>query len=178
VTCVAGLAEKGRVWIGADSAGVGGLSLTVRADSKVFRRGPFVMGFTTSFRMGQLLRYRLTIPEHRPNIEVEQWMATEFVDAVRECLKAGGFARKKDEEETGGTFLVGYRGQLFAVHEDYQVGEPLDGFDAVGSGAELARGALFATRGRAPRRRIEIALQAAERMNAGVRGPFHIEIAK
>ena len=137
MTCIVGVVHKGRVWIGGDSAGVDGWALQVRADSKVFRRGPFVLGFTTSFRMGQLLRYGLQIPLHPPHIEVEQWMATAFIDAVRECLKGGGFAQKKDEQETGGTFLVGYRSHLFAVHDDYQVGQAIDGYDAIGSGAQI-----------------------------------------
>ena len=50
------------MYIGGDRAGVAGLSLTVRADEKVFQNGEFLMGFTTSFRMGQLLRYSLKPP--------------------------------------------------------------------------------------------------------------------
>ena len=42
MTCIVGLVEKGNVYIGGDSAGVGGYSLTVRADRKVFRNGDFV----------------------------------------------------------------------------------------------------------------------------------------
>jgi hypothetical protein len=51
MTCIVGLVDGGRVWLGGDSAGVSGWDLTVRADRKVFRNGPYVMGFTTSFRM-------------------------------------------------------------------------------------------------------------------------------
>ncbi|GAA4716378.1 hypothetical protein [Phytohabitans rumicis] len=45
---------------------------------------------------------------------------------------------------------------------------------AVGCGSDLALGALFATaRTRmSPHRRVMVALQAAERFSAGVRGPF------
>lgn len=107
MTCIAGFIEDGRVWIGGDSAGVGGYSLTVRADQKVFRNGKMLFGFTSSFRMGQLLRWALTIPDHDPRADVEKYMATVFVNAVRECLKTNGFATKKDEVETGGTFLCG-----------------------------------------------------------------------
>lgn len=43
MTCIVGVAEGGKVWIGGDSAGVdsGNYSLTVRADRKVFRNGHF-----------------------------------------------------------------------------------------------------------------------------------------
>jgi hypothetical protein len=65
-------------------------------------------------------------------------------------------------------------GQLFAVYDDYQVGRAADGFAAVGCGDEIALGALYATAGTGlkPRKRVLVALNAAERFNAGVRGPF------
>lgn len=161
--------------MGGDSAGVAGWDLTVRADQKVFRNGAMLFGFTTSFRMGQLLRYSLTIPDHDPRVDVEKWMSTIFVNAVRECLKNNGWAQKKNEREEGGHFLVGYQGRLFTVGSDYQVGIPLDGYDAAGCGEAFARGALFATATLEGRDRVELALRAAERCCAGVRGPFHIE---
>ena len=37
MTCIAAIAEKGKVYIGGDSAGVAGLDLTIRADEKVFK---------------------------------------------------------------------------------------------------------------------------------------------
>jgi hypothetical protein len=178
VTCIVGLVDGDKVWIGGDSAGVGGYDLTVRADEKVFRNGPMLFGFTTSFRMGQLLRYALTIPDHDPRAPIEKYMATTFVDAVRTCLKDHGWASRKYDSEEGGQFLVGYRGHLFYIGSDYQIGRSLDGFDAVGCGADVARGALFATPDLPAKVRLETALSAAERCSAGVRGPFHILAAE
>jgi hypothetical protein len=106
--------------------------------------------------------------------DLDRFMATTSVDAVRACLKAGGWAKKDNDREEGGTFLVGVAGRLFTIEDDYQVGASADGYAAVGCGSEIALGALFATaRTRmAPERRIVVALQAAERFSAGVRGPF------
>src|SRR6476620_5754324 len=122
MTCIAGLVHNGNVYIGGDSAGVAGYALTVRADEKVFQNGDFLMGFTTSFRMGQLLRFKFKAPYHKSEMDTYEYMVTEFVDAVRQCLKDGGYAQIKHGEETGGSFLVGYRGELFAIDGDYQVG--------------------------------------------------------
>jgi 20S proteasome alpha/beta subunit len=44
VTCIVGIAQDNQVTIGGDSAGVGGYSLQLRADTKVFRTGNYVMG--------------------------------------------------------------------------------------------------------------------------------------
>lgn len=176
MTCIVGLVDGNSIWMGGDSAGAdGSWSLTVRADRKVFRNGPMIFGFTTSFRMGQLLRYALKVPHHEPDVDVDRYMATTFIDAVRDCLKAHGYATKKDGQESGGTFLVGYRGRLFHIADDYQVGEALDGFDACGCGSDLAKGALFASAHLGGHDRLDLALRAAERHSAGVRGPFHYE---
>jgi hypothetical protein len=185
VTCIVGLVDKDeravsprpRVIIGADSAGVGGYDLCVRADRKVFRNGEYLMGCTSSFRMIQLLRYKLRI-ERECEGDAMEHMCTTFVDAVRQCFKDGGFATKDKEAEAGGQFLVGFRGRLFQVHADYQVAESMLGYDACGCGENIARGVLYATQfEKDPLYRVRQALEAAEAHSAGVRGPFHVDAA-
>lgn len=172
MTCIVAVTHNNHVYMAGDSAGVAGLALTVRADAKVYRNGPYVMGFCGSFRMGQLLRYSFTPPE--PTDDLDRFMVTTFIDAVRACLKAGGYARRDSEVETGGNFLVGVNGHLFEVQSDYQVAEHVDPFAAIGSGEPVAQGSLYTTEYQAmhPRQRLTLALQAAERFNAGVRGPY------
>lgn len=177
MTCIAGVVEGDRVFIGGDSAGVvaDDFSLTVRADQKVFRNGDFIFGFCGSFRLGQLLRYAFTPPK-RNRRDVHRYMVTTFIDAVRETLKRGGLAKKEhDVEDIDGSFLVGYRGRLFIIDGDYQVGEAVDGFAAIGCGGAIAQGALFVTDGADPKRRVRRALEAAERYSGGVRRPFYIQ---
>ena len=177
MTCIVGLVDNGKVYMGGDSAGVGGYDLTIRADQKVFRNGDFLMGFTSSFRMGQLLRYKLSPPKLHSDDDLYQYMVVQFAEAVRTCLKDGGYAQNDKGEEHGGTFLVGAKGRLFSIHGDYQVGEPQDPFYAVGCADNIALGAMYATQGKGmnPEERVRLALQAAERYSAGVRGPFAIE---
>lgn len=177
MTVIAGLVHDGKVYIGGDSAGMSGWDLTVRRDPKVFTVGPYVMGFTTSFRMGQLLQYAFTPPEHHDDVTVDKFMATAFIDAVRSTLAAGGFAKKESDRESGGTFLVGYRGRLFVVSDDYQVGESQDDVLAVGAGDSAAIGSLLtSTDWRDPAARVMKALAVAERCNAAVRGPFTLAV--
>jgi hypothetical protein len=177
VTVIAGLVHEDKVYLGGDSAGISGWDLTIRDDPKVFTVGPFVMGYTSSFRMGQLLRFRFVPPEHHEDVDTFRFMVCDFIDAIRRTLKDGGYATKTNEQESGGLFLVGYRGRLFRVESDYQVGEPALGYSAVGCGDNLALGALYATRHIAnPRERLECALAAAEQHSAGVRGPLVIAV--
>lgn len=176
MTAIAAIAEDGKVYMGGDSAGVGGLSLTVRRDVKVFKNGPFIMGFTTSFRMGQLLHYAFEAPEHPDKMSDECFLSTVFIDAVRKCLKDGGYAEVDKNQESGGTFLLGYKGILYRIGGDYQVGISACDFDAVGCGHDLCKGSLHATHSYdiKPERRIKMALEAAEAFSAGVRGPFTV----
>jgi ATP-dependent protease HslVU (ClpYQ) peptidase subunit len=176
MTCIAAVVHDSKVYLGGDSAGANNWEIDTRADAKVFVLGEFLMGFTDSFRMGQLLRYTFTPPAlpDTENSDLFRYMVAEFVEATRECLKKGGYAKKENEREEGGTFLVGIRGHIFDICSDYQVEETADGYNAVGSGRAYAKGALFASTGLPPEKRIRMALKAAERHTPGVRGPFVI----
>ncbi len=178
MTCIVALkTNDGRVLMGADSAGVAGLSMWNRVDPKIYRVGSMLIGFTSSFRMGQLLGYSLSVPEHHSDVPVERFMATTFIDAVRGCLKSGGYARKDNETESGGTFLVAYRGRVFEIDSDYQVGERAEPYNSVGCGIDLALGSLCTSDGliEDPRTRIIKALEVAAQYSAGVRAPFIVQ---
>lgn len=176
MTCIVGLKHQGSVYIGGDSAGVAGLSISVRADQKVFRNGPYLMGFTTSFRMGQLLQHALTPPRPPDHKNLDGFMVTEFIDAVRDCLNVGGWMGKgqgeDDGREEGGTFLVAIRGELYAIESDFQIGRLTDGYAAVGCGQDLALGSLHTSTALKPERRVRAALAAAAHHSAGVAAPF------
>lgn len=173
MTCIVGVVERDDVFIGGDSAGAAGhYAITTRAP-KVFRNGPFVMGYTSSFRMGQLLQYAFVPPDHEFEMTTMEYMVTSFIPELRTCLSDGGFAKKDNNVETGGTFLVGYKGRLFEIESDFQVQETLCGYSACGCGREVALGSLHATRDLPVARRIKTALEAAQQFGAYVRPPFH-----
>lgn len=144
MTCIVGVVEQEVVYIGGDSAGVAGLDITNRKDPKVFKVGDFLIGCTTSFRMIQLIRFSFSPPKRHPDKDVFEYMCTEFINEIRNCLKSGGFAEVNCSVENGGSFLVGYCGRLFKIESDFQVGESVDSFQSVGCGEPFALGALSA----------------------------------
>lgn len=176
MTAIAGIVEDGKVWIGGDSAGVGGLSMQVRTDPKVFLNGEFIFGYTSSFRMGQLLEHEFTPPVPHERESGMAYMVKRFVPAVKACLKSGGYQTNEDGQDYGGCFLVGYRGQLYQIRIDYQVGRVRQTYFALGCGEDLVLGSLHATNefDLTPKDRITMALNAAAEFSAGVRGPFSI----
>ena len=175
MTCIAAIKHDGQVFIAGDSAGVAGYGLQLRRDAKVWVKGEFVYGFTSSFRMGQLLRYTFKPPTQHAEVDDYEYMVSDFVEEVRSCMKKGGYARVKENVEEGGTFIVGYKGEIYIVEDDYQVGMLRDDYMAVGCGQAYAKGVLFALREcdeMIPVQKLQVALEAAERHSAGVRGPF------
>lgn len=173
MTCIVGIEHEGHVYIGGDSAGVSGLDVTGRVDEKVFVNGPFIMGFTTSFRMGQLLRYAFKPPKKPKGYDDMQYMTTTFVDAVRKCYESKGFLTKKDNVDEGGNFIVGYRGTMYDVESDFQVGRLTLPYHAIGCGGRYALGALYTMKQTLdPEIRIRQALAAAAQFSGGVRAPF------
>jgi hypothetical protein len=176
MTAIVGIATKDGVIIGGDSAGVGGLSLTIRKDPKVFVRGAFAYGFTDSFRMGQLLHYSFNPPDHDPRVDVDKYLRTVWLDELRKTFERGGYTYKDGGRENGGRFLVGYQSRLFYVGGDFQVGEAACGYDAEGCGDDLAKGALYALKSSklSAEKKVLLALEASEAHSAGVRRPFHV----
>jgi hypothetical protein len=172
MTAIVGLVDGDDVYIGGDSCGIAGLSKTIRSDSKVFGNGPFIIGGTTSFRMLQLLRFKFAPPAQTIHQDDYEYMVTSFIDAARQCFAINGFSDK--DATVGGTFLVGYKGKLYTVEADYQVGIPTLPYAACGCGTDLLLGSMFSTNGMKPEDRINLALSAASNFSAGVAEPFNI----
>lgn len=178
MTCIVGLVDRKTVYIGADSASVAGWTRRTTRLPKVFRRGPFLIGYTTSFRMGQLLEHSLAVPAQGNERDDMRYMVTVFAEHVRALLKERGVSKIEANAESGGQFLVGYRSRLYSVQTDFQVNEMSDGFDAVGSGAEYALGALSALRGSRPAIRLKRALEISSHFSMGVSPPFFIKMLR
>jgi len=136
------------------------------------------MGYTTSFRMGQLLEHHLQVPKQKPDQSDMEYMVTQFVECTRELLKKKGFSKIESNSESGGQFLVGYRGNLYSLQKDFQVGAMADELDAVGSGSDFALGAMVALAGQPPTKRIKKALEIAASFHMGVCAPYYIRSMK
>lgn len=175
-TCIVALKDSGDIYMAADSAGVdSGHNITVRKDTKVFKKesstGEFVIGGTTSFRMLQLLRYSLDVPDISEGQSVHEYMCTDFVDSVKKSFE--------DDDEKG-TFLVGVKfkdkePRLFKIFSNFQVSESYDDYESCGCGGRYAKGSLFHSENELPETRVEMALEAANHFSSGVCKPFNIE---
>jgi len=178
MTCIVGVIDKAnsRVFIGGDSAATRWSEISIRKDPKVFQVGEFTIGCIGSPRMSQLLRFKLSLPRIH-DTDIFEYMCTSFIDAVKECFNDNGFKKSGEEgEEKGGEFMVGYKDRLFIIYSDFQVEENFREFTAIGSGGDIASGALYVLQSGTPNTvsNIEQALQAASELCNDVAPPFNI----
>lgn len=159
--------------LGADSAGTAGYDRTIRKDRKVFTNGGLIFGFTSSFRMGQLLEFNLTPPTIHEGQEPYNYAVKDLIPEIRSTLRSNGWMGANAGRDEGGVFLVGFRGRLFRIDSDFQVGESVAGVESVGCGEAYALGAMHALKDAQPQERLQAGLDAAATFSAGVAGPFH-----
>lgn len=173
MTCIVGVIDKKNVYIGGDSAAISEDDLTynIREDEKVFKTGEFIFGFSTSFRMGQILRFKFKPPKKPSRMSDFEYMVTIFIDELKKCFASSGYDEFKEDESA---FLVGYNGKLYEILSDYQVGLSKEGYASIGCGSDIANGALFVTKDLPAQERVLKALEAATHHSMGVRPPFKI----
>lgn len=185
MTCIVALIHENKVFLGGDAAASDkdtGL-IFQRTDPKVFKVGQYGIGFIDSFRMGQILQYNWAPPIYKPTSgyrNLDKFMRTKFVDSIKEVFKDSGygnFGPAGSDGDEGGIFIIAVQGagRIFTMDSDFHIGEADVQYMAEGSGQELALGSLF-TSGtiKTPRKRVRLALEAAEKFNMTVRRPFTI----
>lgn len=178
MTCIVGIVQKDIIWVGGDSATSAGYSVSIRPNQKVFTNHGFLIGCAGSVRAANLVRYKFSPPQPTQD-DMYDYFVTGFVENLRDCLKSSGNASKNDDfEYISSQFLVGFYGRLFMIDGDYQVNECVNGYEAIGSGADTALGSLYATPKMPPRKRIDLALRASAQFNSSVREPFQIARVK
>ena len=176
MTCIVGIAKDDTVYMGADSAASDGSSMRVTLLPKIIEVGPFLIGYTWSFRMGQILQHHLAVPKQKDGVSDESYMVKFFVESVRECLDKYGVVKTDNGVESSGEFLVGYHGIIYDFESDFQINHFAENYAACGSGCGYALGSLGSTeKMKDVNRRIKTALNVAERFTATVRSPFIIK---
>lgn len=175
MTAILGVEANGHVYMGGDSMAGNGWERGITTLRKVFRTGEFLIGYTSSFRMGQILQHHLIVRPQEKGEPDERYMVVGFIEAVRDVLKAKGYTEISDNREKGGQFLVGYRSGLYMVDGDFQINRYSTGISACGSGRDFSLGAALAMSGLKPRKRILRALEITAQLSPVVCPPFYVE---
>lgn len=180
MTCIVGLVYGDELFMGADSAGVSNYDITLRKDPKVFKRNGILFGYTSSFRMGQLLRYSFKIPEQKEGVSDFEYLCTDFIDSLMQCFEEKNYSRISNNEASGGVFLIGLNKKLYKVWSDFQVEEAITPYSSCGCGESYAMASLKTLDWvnlpeiDGGEMRVKVALETAEYFSTGVCGPFTI----
>ncbi len=183
MTCIAGIKDKDRVWIGADSFGSTNSYGIVYNNKKVFKlkdNKNMLIGYTTSFRMGDLLEYSKGLIDEMSLLKNEiidrEYIVTKIIPRISRLFADNKFETNDRGEASGGDFLLANNTDLYLVQDDYSVVEPKEGFISCGSGMYFALSSMYTTQNTdmSPVERIKLALETAEHFQINVRRPFVI----
>lgn len=154
MTCIVGMLKDGVVHMAGDHIGTDGYDVEVQSRSKVFRNGDFVVGYTSSFRMGQLLEHVWEPPKkHKECKDIMTYMVKCVVPSIIKLFEENKFMRVVSDSNAsarksvngqayGGEFLIGYKNHLFKIQSDFAVLECIKPYDSIGAGEDYAKGAF------------------------------------
>jgi hypothetical protein len=182
VTLVVGVANADGVTMGVDSAAMSGWEQIPQRNRKLVGvvsedRVKMLIGFTTSYRMGNLLA--LWTPPAVGTEDPWTWAVMHAVPSLRTLFSEGGYLKVRDSREEAGTFLIGMVGArggvLLEIDDDFQVGE-CPGTGAVGAGRPQALPLLdlLTGMGFTPSAVVRRTLSLAAKYNRGVVPPFRV----
>lgn len=177
MTCIVGLETEDGAVLGGDSAAAGSNHIHQAENEKVFRvPGGAGVGYTTSFRMGQILKRDFEYSPPRNENLIDNFIE-EAIPEVREFFDEAGYLKEDSKRESGGIFLVAAKGKLLKVQKGFGVIRSSRGYDAIGSGFKQALGSLHTTENFDvnPKQRVEMALEAAAHSGKSVSPPFTIK---
>jgi len=132
------LGKNKYLYMAGDKCGSDGFTKDLHVKPKVFRRNNLAFGYTSSFRMGQILEYS-KMSKDLPDWTDESNVYTSFVDWAKTAMKDGGYLEENKGVVSGGNFIF-YNGKsLFEVQDDFSILVPEDGLLAVGAGEYHAK---------------------------------------
>lgn len=177
MTCIVGIESNSGATLSADSSSVGNHHTRRVNGSKVFSYdNGTICGYTTSFRMGQILEHHVVPPELDRN--ERDYVIEVLIPEVRRAMKDRGYSEVQNNEEKGGFFLLGIEDKIFKVQRDFSAIRYQEPYFAVGEGAREAYGAISAILNmdngniESPKFVAEAAIKAAAKFNSGVKLPI------
>ena len=177
MTCVIGIKNNNKIYIGADSLAIAGQLKYNRKDKKIFYVGNILFGTAGTARSAQLLEYNLNIPQHSKGNDFK-YLCTKLVPAIRKVFIDGGaIGSDRGIEKFDGEIIVAYNNNLYYIHGDFQIGNVVENYLVIGSGAEIALGSLFndnfCKKDIVPKLQLLNALEASEKYTTTVGRPFY-----
>lgn len=144
MTCIVSFkTESGSVVIAGDYMASDGHHFTKVKSPKVFAKAAnCFVGYTSSFRMGQILQNCWSLPPKMEGQDTESYVYLDIVESLRATFNSYGYGSKAGIEDIAGNFILIYEDRIFEIQSNYSVLEIDSDIVAIGSGRDAALGAL------------------------------------
>lgn len=145
MTCIVALKTlENSLVLAGDFMASNGFSFRRVVTPKVFLKSEIcAVGYTSSFRMGQILEHLWTLPVRIEGLTDDEYIFVYVVQSLREAFKQHGYGIKSGLEEIGGNFILVYKDRIFEIQSNFSILEYDTDMIAVGSGTDAAYAAMF-----------------------------------
>jgi len=144
MTCIIAMTYKGKVHMIGDCEGSDGfIKAQYKKNPKCFKNGDFLVGHTTTFRLGQILQYEWNVPEKLQSQSENDYLYKTVIKSLKSTFDNNFFGHKDGVDFEGGTFILGYKGRICVVESNLQLLEYED-YASCGCGAYHANAAMEA----------------------------------
>lgn len=180
MTCVVGYLDRDakQAWLGADSGIANDTQRYTLAHPKVFVKQGILFGVSGSWRLSQIIQYRLALEDTKHPVHcLTKWAAQTLVPRIQKCCIGNGYSFDDKDDPLNAQILMATRTQLVLIDTDLSVQEYTIPYVAIGAGEEYAMGSLYATMkcgAMDHREQVLCALEAANKFAPSVTMPFNI----
>jgi len=186
MTCTIAYIDGSVVIMASDSAAVCNTSYVIRRNSpKIWKSRTFVFGYSGDFAICQWIRHGFKWPELNDFKSIEKYLvkSLRLLDESIKKRHPDMPVTQRDDWQLiigiNGSLSGTGEGRVFVMYPGGDIEEPSELYTAIGSGAAVALGALHAlkTSREDPWDKMQIALEAAESNDIGVKRPWHFKYA-
>ena len=167
MSLVIAIKDKDRIVLGADrQSSVGGTKEHTSTKIWPVRDLPgAIMGSVGSARASQIIQYSNVIDKNVLSKEITtEYIICVISPLIAASLKSNGVTVNNPDDGIcdimPNTFIFAYKDKAWMIWNDFSVSEITD-YLAIGSGSDIAKGALFATQDKNPFERIVTGIDAA-----------------
>jgi len=146
MTVIAAFDDGNTYWIASDSVGSAG-NMQYELGSKLIKKGDYVIGFSWSYRVADIIRECKFLPEAINGMKDLRLLR----DIIKALITKDG-AGEGDGQSNGSNgsmtehpvdIVIISPSGMYTIETDYQIHKVMSGYAMTGSGTEVAAGALY-----------------------------------
>lgn len=145
MTCIVAIETKDNIILAGDKLGSTDYYTEVYSRPKVFRNGDFLIGYTTSYHMGQLLEFEWKQPTKEEGISDDVYIYRDVRQSIKRMFECNDFGQAKAgdfNEPDLGNFIFIYKNKIYSYEPNSAILEHIN-VASCGSGSLVMKGAVY-----------------------------------